>query len=76
MLDSHLWALCRKRKGLKVDNTIEEGHLSLMALLTQCPGTQNAFDPVLMVFGMLTENWRQELKKRECQKERIQSNTI
>lgn len=52
-------ALCRKCKGLEVDNTIEARHLSLMALLTQSPGPQNASDPVLMGFGMLTENWRQ-----------------
>ena len=60
----------------KVDNTIEERHLSLTALLTQSPGSQNAFDPVLMGFGMLTGNWRQKRKtkerKRECQKERVQ----
>lgn len=31
-----------------------------MDLLTQSPGTHNAFDPLLMVFGMLTEI----LKKR------------
>lgn len=34
---------------------MEDQHLSLMALLTQAPGTQNAFDPILIVFGMLTE---------------------
>ena len=46
-----------------MDGAVEEGHLSLMALLTQSPGTQNAFDPVLILFGMLTETWRQKLKK-------------
>lgn len=40
---------------LKLDSTKEERHLSLMALLTQSPGPQNAFDPVLMVCGMFTE---------------------
>lgn len=55
LLESHLGGLCtespRDNRVTEVDKTIEERHLSLMALLTQSPDTQNAFDPVLMVLA-------------------------
>ena len=43
---------------------MEDRHLSPMALLTQAPGTQNAFDPILMVFGMLTEKREERYKEK------------
>lgn len=46
--------------GLKLDSTKEEIHLPLIALLTQSPRPQNAFDPLLMACGMFAENWRQK----------------
>lgn len=36
--------------------------MSLMDLLTQSPGAQNTFDPVLMVFCMFTEKRIEKLK--------------
>lgn len=34
-----------------------------MALLTQSLVSQSEFDPVLMAFGMLTENWGKKLNR-------------
>lgn len=50
----------RETIGLKLDSAKEEMHLPLIALLTQSPRPQNAFDPLLMACGMFTENWRQK----------------
>ncbi len=46
-----------------MDSTIEERHLSLTTLLTETPGPQNTFDPVLMDFGMWAENGRLKIRK-------------
>lgn len=73
--DCHLWELWTESAR---DNRVTEsgwynGRGTLVAnALTPSPGTQNAFSPVQIVYGMLTETWRQKLKK-ERKLERMDS---